>query len=72
MAAHVSFDVLKLQLFNELKQQDDPRLTGNGAVFDTYPCAHSADRNFYEKMLRGEKVKAGWVEASDFERTPRK
>ena len=72
LAAKVSFDVLKRQLFSELKQQDDPRLTGEGAVFDTYPCANSADRNFYEKFMRGEKVKAGWVDASDFERTPRK
>ena len=72
LAANVSFDALKRQLFDELKQQDDPRLTGKGAVFDTYPCANQSDRNFYEKFMRGEKVKAGWVDASDFERTPLK
>ena len=51
----------------EMKQQQDPRLLGNGAVFDSYPYAEAATRNFYERYMNGEKVKAGWVNTSDFE-----
>jgi arylsulfatase A-like enzyme len=52
----------------ELKSQGDPRALGNGQVFDTYPVAAPAARNFYERMLKGEKVKAGWVSETDFEK----
>ncbi len=69
LAATASFDALKQKLFDELKRQDDPRLTGKEPVLDSYPCANPADRNFYEKFMRGEKVKAGWVNASDFEKS---
>jgi hypothetical protein len=27
-------------------------------------------RNFYERFMRGEKITAGWVNASDFETSP--
>ncbi|MCE6992627.1 sulfatase [Dyadobacter sp. CY323] len=60
---------LKTQMERELKSQKDPRMFGNGAVFDNYPYAEPATRNFYERYMKGEKVKAGWVNASDFEKT---
>ncbi len=56
----------------ELKSHSDPRALGNGDVFDSYPVAASAARNFYERMLKGEKVKAGWVSETDFEKEPLK
>lgn len=34
--------------------------------------ANSALRNFYERYMCGEAVKAGWVEETDFERHPMK
>jgi len=70
LAGKEPFDMLKRQLFDELEKQDDPRLAGNGNLFDAYPCANTADRDFYGKFKRGEKVKAGWVNDSDFEAIP--
>lgn len=58
---------LRSQMEAEMKQQQDPRLLGNGAVFDSYPYAEAATRNFYERYMKGEKVKAGWVNPGDFE-----
>ena len=58
------------QLFDELKSQDDPRMSGNGGVFEAEPYAHPAQRNFYERYMKGEKLKAGWVNESDFEKAP--
>jgi hypothetical protein len=59
---------LRTALFEELKRQGDPRVSGQGAIFDQYPYASPAQRNFYERFMRGEKLKAGWVEDSDFEK----
>jgi N-sulfoglucosamine sulfohydrolase len=59
---------LKNQMERELKNQKDPRMFGNGAVFDQYPYAEPATRNFYERFMSGEKIKAGWVSESDFEK----
>jgi N-sulfoglucosamine sulfohydrolase len=61
---------LEGQLVSQLKKQGDPRMFGQGDVFDAYPYAEEATRNFYERYMRGEKVKAGWVEDSDFEQGP--
>jgi N-sulfoglucosamine sulfohydrolase len=64
-------DALRAQLFRELLDQADPRMLGQGHVFDEYPYAQPAQRNFYERFMRGENVTAGWVNPTDFER-PRK
>ena len=61
-------DALRDMLFDELKRQGDPRMFGQGDVFDQYPYASPAHRNFYERFMRGEKMKAGWVQESDFEK----
>ena len=58
---------LKDQLFAKLKEQGDPRMFGNGHIFDDYLYADEKHRNFYEKYKRGENLKAGWVNESDFE-----
>jgi hypothetical protein len=49
----------------ELKVQKDPRMFGNGDVFDSY----IPDRNtrFYERDMNDEKVNSGWINQSDFE-----
>ncbi len=52
----------------ELKMQQDPRMFGNGNVFDNYPYGEPRVRNFYERFMKGEQVKAGWVNESDFEK----
>ncbi|WP_229238716.1 sulfatase [Dyadobacter sp. Leaf189] len=61
-------NALRTQLEKELKSQNDPRMFGKGDVFDSYPFAEPASRNFYERYMKGEKMKAGWVNASDFEK----
>lgn len=56
---------LKAILIAELKKQNDPRMFGNGAIFDDYKPDRNA--NFYERYMRGEKVKSGWINNTDFE-----
>ena len=57
-------------MVEKLKAQGDPRMFGRGDVFDQYPIAQEGSRNFYERYLRGEKPKAGWVSDSDWEKEP--
>ncbi len=61
---------LKKSLFAKLTEQGDPRMTGDGNIFDRYEHANKANVGFYEKYMRGEKVEAGWVAKSDFEPKP--
>ena len=61
---------LKTQLFSELQTQGDPRMSGHGDVFDKYTYSSTGTDNFYERFTSGEKVKAGWVNPSDFESKP--
>jgi arylsulfatase A-like enzyme len=61
---------LRAQMERELKAQGDPRMFGKGSVFDQYEYANPEQRNFYERFMRGEKLKAGWVSESDFEKEP--
>ncbi|MEX1241189.1 MAG: sulfatase [Cyclobacteriaceae bacterium] len=59
---------LKDQLFEQLKAEDDPRMFGKGHIFDQYEYAGDNSRNFYERYMNGEDIKAGWVNQSDFEK----
>lgn len=61
---------LREQLLKELTEQADPRALGKGEVFDKYPYADERMRNFYERYMKGEKLRAGWVNDSDFEIGP--
>ncbi len=67
-----SQDVSKLrqQMERELKSQGDPRMFGNGDVFDRYEYTSQSSVDFYERYTAGEKIKAGWVNPSDFEKEP--
>ncbi|EAR01930.1 sulfatase [Maribacter sp. HTCC2170] len=58
---------LETQLIKALKKQKDPRMFGNGRVFDEYMYANKTDREFYERQMNGENPKAGWVNKTDFE-----
>jgi N-sulfoglucosamine sulfohydrolase len=60
---------LEAQLMAKLKQQDDPRISGQGGMFDNYPYA-GAQRGLYERHLKGEKVETGWVNPTDWEPAP--
>ncbi len=74
LAAHPMYLQAKQQLSEklalELTRQKDPRISGEGDIFDTYPYAGTQHRGFYERYMSGENLNAGWVNASDFEKTP--
>ena len=71
LAAEPRYQELKQQLESQmvvqLKAQGDPRMEGRGELFDQYEYANPGTRHFYERYLRGEKVRAGWVNDSDFQ-----
>ena len=48
-----------------LREQLDPRMRGEGNLFDQYPVTNGA--GFYDRWLRGENPEAPWVNTSDFE-----
>ncbi len=56
---------MRNQLMSELAEQRDPRMSGNGSVFDNYPLTGGQD--FFEKFMEGDSGKTGWVNKSDFE-----
>jgi len=49
----------------KLKEQEDPRVLGNGDVFDSY-LVFPSQRDFYKRYMNGEQVKTDWVNKSDF------
>ncbi len=59
---------LKQQLVDELKAEGDPRMFGKGEEFDKYPYADEKHRDFYNRLMKGEELNAGWVNATDFEK----
>ena len=63
-------EALRNQLFRELEMQGDPRMSGQGDIFDKYPYADEKQRGFYERYMNGERMKAGWVSPTDFEKAP--
>ncbi|MFZ0281907.1 MAG: sulfatase [Bacteroidales bacterium] len=63
---------LRKILLDELQKQNDPRVKGNGDVFDNYPFDDPADWNFYERFMKGEikEYQTGWVNPDDYESHP--
>ncbi|MEO8350244.1 MAG: sulfatase-like hydrolase/transferase [Chthoniobacteraceae bacterium] len=61
---------LREQLRSELREQGDPRMDGRGQVFDEYLHANPAHVGSYERFMRGEKMRSGWVKPTDFENVP--
>lgn len=55
-------------MVTELKSQGDPRMLGNGDVFENYEYAQPANRNFYNRFMAGEKLQAGWIDQTDIEK----
>jgi arylsulfatase A-like enzyme len=74
LALHPEFQAvkekLKDQLYNQLKEENDPRMFGKGHIFDEYQYANENNRGFYERYMAGEEVSHGWVNDSDFEPEP--
>jgi N-sulfoglucosamine sulfohydrolase len=40
-------------------------------LFAEYEYSNSVNKNFYERYMKGENIKAGWVEKTDFEKNRR-
>lgn len=59
LAASRSVEAYKDELFARLKQQEDPRMSGNGHLFDEYPTASQGARGRYEKMIRRDSKRNG-------------
>lgn len=56
---------LKQQLFDELQEQGDPRVSGKGNVFDEYDVCWPEYQNFYERYMSGENIPTPWIKSSD-------
>jgi arylsulfatase A-like enzyme len=73
LAAHPDLQEMKqalaAQMLDRLQQEGDPRVLGQGHEFDEYPVA-SPQASYYERFVRGEKVRAPWVSDSDYEPQP--
>ena len=62
-------NLLKSRMEELLKDQGDPRMFGKGHIFEAYPFIGNWN-NFYEKYMKGEKIRTGWVIHSDYEPAP--
>jgi len=60
-------DSLRTRLFEELESEGDPRMFGKGEEFDAYPYAEEKYRDYYNRFMAGEDVRAGWINPNDFE-----
>ena len=60
-------DSLRKVLINDLTKNKDPRVLGNGEVFDKYIYAEKRTRDFYNRHMNGELLDSDWVNSTDFE-----
>lgn len=55
----------------ELRSQGDPRMTGQGGIFETYPFYHAWLQDYYERFANrhatGECMEPAWILPSDIE-----
>jgi len=58
---------LKKEMTQRLTDQGDPRIMGRGDIFDNYEYA-GAVRNYYNRYMSGEDIKAGWVNKTDYDK----
>lgn len=60
---------METEMTRKLAEQEDPRILGNGDIFDNYPY-QGAVQNYYNRFMAGEKIKARWVNETDYEAPP--
>ncbi|MBF0199567.1 MAG: sulfatase, partial [Planctomycetes bacterium] len=63
---------MKERMVTALKEQSDPRMFGQGDVFDSYGYSRPEAWNYYERFMKGEfTIKTtGWVNPTDGEKEP--
>ena len=59
---------MQQQMIRELLEQNDRRMIGQEEFFERIPYVNKGNANFYNRWIKGEKVKAGWVNPTDFEK----
>jgi arylsulfatase A-like enzyme len=61
---------MKSRMEKELKEQKDPRIFGNGDVFNSYGFSNKQGWNYYERFMNGEfsPENTKWVNPSDAEK----
>ncbi|WP_319592406.1 sulfatase [uncultured Draconibacterium sp.] len=59
-------DEMKKEMHEKLKEQGDPRILGNGDVFDNYEYSGKV-RNYYNRYMAGDDIPANWVNESDYD-----
>lgn len=59
---------MKTEMETKLKAEGDYRMLGYGHIYEQYPGA--VYNGYYEKFMRGEKLRTGWVSPTDFETLP--
>ncbi len=79
-SASKQVESMRDRMFDLLRSQGDPRMAGNGKVFDEYLHSSESHRGFYERFMTyknnggkssdAKQPVAGWVAESDFETGP--
>lgn len=57
---------LEKEMTERLIRQGDPRMSGNGHIFDSYPNM-SKSHMYWNRTRAGEKVAADWINETDFD-----
>jgi N-sulfoglucosamine sulfohydrolase len=56
------------EMENELKKEADPRMFGQGDIFQNYESSENRYKNLYHRIvIEKEKLVPGWIKASDIE-----
>ena len=70
LAEDANYNTLKKQMRSELlkklTEQQDPRMFGQGFVFDVYPYM-GPSRDAWNRIKKSKNVPTGWINKSDFE-----
>jgi len=70
ISCRILADSLRAELFRTLREQGDPRMTGDGDVFDRYPYDKPGKERIYERTVTGEIIPwehSNWVLPTDYE-----
>lgn len=61
---------MKIRMESMLKEQQDPRMFGNGEIFNSYGYSEEKGWNYYERFMNGEFTikNTGWVNSGDQEK----
>lgn len=65
-------EYMKTRMESMLKEQEDPRMFGNGDIFNSYGYSQERAWNYYERFMAGEFTieETGWVNPGDQEIMP--